>query len=143
MNGRIERISKTMDERQSQLILIATFVTSAAVVTTIAGFLSATLPGIMISAFFLGCAGQFLKINADTTVQRDIDDAHRGRVFSIFDMLINVALVTGICIFTLFEVVRESLVIRVSIASSVLLVVVMLTGRHFYKSRYLLRMGSQ
>jgi MFS family permease len=143
MNGRIERISKTMDERQSQLILIATFVTSTAVVTTIAGFLSATLPGIMISAFFLGCAGQFLKINADTTVQRDIDDAHRGRVFSIFDMLINVALVTGICIFTLFEVVRESLVIRVSIASSVLLVVVMLTGRHFYKSRYLLRIDPQ
>lgn len=140
MNGRIERVTKTMDERQSHLILIATFVTGTALVATVAGFLSQTLPGIMISAFFLGCAGQFLKINADTTVQRDIDDAHRGRVFSLFDMLINVSIVSGICIFTLFESVRESIVIRVSIASTVLLAIVMLTGRHYFKSRNLLKL---
>lgn len=138
MNGRIERVTKTMDERQSQLILIATFVTGAALIVTVAGFLSETLIGIVSSALLLGCAGQFLKINADTTVQRDIDDAHRGRVFSLFDMLINVSIVTGICIFTLIEVVRVELVLRVSIASTVLLAVVMLTGRHYFKSRNIL-----
>lgn len=140
MNGRIERVSKTMDERQSQLILIATFVTGAALVVTIAGFLSQTLIGIIFSALLLGCAGQFLKINSDTTIQRDIDDAHRGRVFSIFDMLINVSIVSGICIFTLFEVVRSELVLRISITATVLLAVVMLTGQHYYRSRNLLRL---
>jgi hypothetical protein len=140
MNGRIERISKSMDERQSQLILIATFATGLALVVTIAGFLSQTFSGILLAAFLLGCAGQFLKINADTTIQRDIDDAHRGRVFSIFDMSINVSIVLGICIFTLFEVVRSELVLRVTIASSVLLAVVMITGYHYFKSRNLLRL---
>ncbi len=139
MNGRIERVAKSMDERQSLLILIATFVTGAALVVTIAGFLSQTLMGIIFSAFLLGCAGQFLKINADTTVQRDIDDAHRGRVFSIFDMLINVSIVVGISIFTLFEVVRSEMIVRVSIAATIMLAVVMLTGRHYFKSRNLLR----
>ena len=140
MNGRIERISKSMDERQSQLILIATFATGFALVVTIAGFLSQTFSGILLAAFLLGCAGQFLKINADTTIQRDIDDAHRGRVFSIFDMSINVSIVLGICVFTLFEVVRSELVLRVTIASSVLLAVVMITGYHYFKSRNLLRL---
>ena len=140
MNGRIERVTKSMDERQSTIILIATFVTAIALVATVAGFLSQTMRGILVSAFLLGCAGQFLKINSDTTIQRDIDDAHRGRVFAIFDMLINVSIVTGICTFTLIAAVREDIVIRVIIASSVLLVVLMLTGQHYYKSRNLLRL---
>lgn len=140
MNGRIERITKSMDERQSVLILIATFTTGIALIVTVAGFLSQTFGGILLAAFFLGCAGQFLKINSDTTIQRDIDDAHRGRVFSIFDMSINVSIVVGICIFTLFEVVRSELVLRVTIASTVLLAVVMITGYHYFRSRNLLKL---
>lgn len=136
MNGRIERVSRTMDERQLYLILIATLTTGLALIVTVAGFLRQTLPGIMLAALILGAAGQFLKINADTTIQRDIDDAHRGRVFSLFDMLINVAIVSGICIFTLFEIVRSELVIRVTIASTVLLIVLLMTGRHYYKSKF-------
>lgn len=143
MNGRIERVSKTMDERQSLLILIATFATGIALIVSVAGFLSETLTGIISSAFLLGCAGQFLKINADTTIQRDIDDAHRGRVFALFDMLINVSIVIGICVFTLFEIVRTEIVIRVSITASVLLVIVMIVGRHYFKSRNLLHFDSK
>ncbi len=140
MNGRIERITKSMDERQSVLILIATFTTGIALVVTVAGFLSQTRSGILLAAFFLGCAGQFLKINSDTTIQRDIDDAHRGRVFSIFDMTINVSIVVGICVFTLFDVVRSELVLRVTIASSILLAVVMISGYHYFRSRNLLKL---
>ena len=140
INGRIERVTKSMDERQSTIILIATFVTAAALISTVGGFLSQTMRGILIAAFLLGCAGQFLKINSDTTIQRDIDDAHRGRVFSIFDMLINVSIVSGICAFTLIEVVRADLVVRVVIASTILLIVLMLSGQHYYKSRNLLRL---
>ena len=59
------------------------------------------------SALSLGLAGQFMKINADTTIQRHIDDAHRGRVFAIFDMVINVATVGGIALFALVAPIRE------------------------------------
>ena len=37
----------------------------------------------------LGIAGQSVKICADTTVQRDVEDAYLGRAFSIYDMLFN------------------------------------------------------
>jgi len=59
------------------------------------------------SALSLGLAGQFMKINADTTIQQRIDDAHRGRVFAIFDMIINVATVSGIALFALVAPIRE------------------------------------
>lgn len=49
-----------------------------------------------LAAGVLAFAGQLLKISADTSVQRNIDDIHRGRVFSLFDMAINFALVCGI-----------------------------------------------
>ncbi|GII97156.1 MFS transporter [Sinosporangium siamense] len=42
-----------------------------------------------IAGFALGLAGQTVKICADTVVQRDIEDAYLGRVFSIYDMLFN------------------------------------------------------
>lgn len=59
------------------------------------------------AALSLGLAGQFMKINADTTIQQHIDDAHRGRVFAIFDMVINVATVGGIALFALVGPIRE------------------------------------
>jgi hypothetical protein len=37
----------------------------------------------------LGVTGQSVKICADTSVQRDVEDAYLGRAFSIYDMLFN------------------------------------------------------
>ena len=54
-----------------------------------------------ITAGALAFAGQLLKISADTSVQRNIDDIHRGRVFSLFDMAINFSLVCGITLVAL------------------------------------------
>jgi MFS family permease len=45
--------------------------------------------------FLLGMSAQSVKICADTTVQQVIDDAYMGRVFSLYDMLFNVAYVLG------------------------------------------------
>jgi hypothetical protein len=56
----------------------------------------------------LAFAGQLLKISADTSVQRNIDDIHRGRVFSLFDMAINFSLVTGICLAALLPAMMNS-----------------------------------
>ncbi|GLW12478.1 MFS transporter [Microtetraspora sp. NBRC 13810] len=45
--------------------------------------------GFPVAGFVLGITGQSVKICADTAVQRDIQDAYLGRVFSIYDMLFN------------------------------------------------------
>ncbi|MEO3805508.1 MFS transporter [Nonomuraea sp. B1E8] len=45
--------------------------------------------GLPVAGFVLGLAGQSVKICADTTVQRDVEDIYRGRAFSIYDMLFN------------------------------------------------------
>lgn len=44
-------------------------------------------------AFLLGITTQGAKIATDTVVQTSIDDAFRGRVFSLYDVLFNVAFV--------------------------------------------------
>ncbi|MFI7052498.1 MFS transporter [Streptosporangium canum] len=45
--------------------------------------------GFAAGGFVLGIAGQSIKICADTSVQRDVEDAYLGRAFSIYDMLFN------------------------------------------------------
>ncbi|MFI6500036.1 MFS transporter [Nonomuraea typhae] len=45
--------------------------------------------GLPVAGFFLGVAGQSVKICADTAVQRDVGDTYLGRSFSIYDMLFN------------------------------------------------------
>ncbi|MCX4779610.1 MFS transporter [Streptomyces sp. NBC_01264] len=51
-------------------------------------------PGPMLAAaFVLGLATQGAKISTDTVVQSQMDDAFRGRVFSVYDVLFNAAFV--------------------------------------------------
>lgn len=45
------------------------------------------------AAFVLGLTTQGAKISTDTVVQTSVDDAYRGRVFSLYDVLFNVAFV--------------------------------------------------
>ncbi|HET6633439.1 MAG TPA: MFS transporter [Streptomyces sp.] len=45
------------------------------------------------AAAVLGLCTQSTKITTDTTVQATVDDAYRGRVFALYDMLFNVAFV--------------------------------------------------
>lgn len=45
--------------------------------------------GLWAAGFVLGINGQSIKICADTSVQRDVEDAYLGRAFSIYDMLFN------------------------------------------------------
>ncbi|MGW0561076.1 MFS transporter [Streptomyces sp. NPDC003016] len=47
----------------------------------------------MIAAFVLGLTTQGVKITTDTVVQSSVDDAFRGRIFSVYDVLFNVAFV--------------------------------------------------
>ncbi|MFF5447469.1 MFS transporter [Streptomyces sp. NPDC012888] len=53
-------------------------------------------PGPMLAAaFVLGLATQGAKISTDTVVQSQVDDDFRGRVFSVYDVLFNVAFVAA------------------------------------------------
>ncbi|QES42652.1 MFS transporter [Streptomyces venezuelae] len=48
---------------------------------------------LLVAAFLLGLTTQGAKIATDTVVQSAVDDGFRGRVFSIYDVLFNVAFV--------------------------------------------------
>lgn len=115
--------------RQVHLIAAMTIATAVSIVVTFVGYQVGTLIAVCATAASLGFAGQLLKINADTTIQRTIDDAHRGRVFSIFDMMINVALVLGITTYALIAGIRDD--VNVGTAYSMILLSCS-TGLAFY-----------
>ncbi|MER5438380.1 MFS transporter [Streptomyces sp. NPDC002790] len=48
---------------------------------------------IVVAAFVLGLTTQAAKIATDTVVQSSIEDGFRGRIFSIYDVLVNVSFV--------------------------------------------------
>jgi MFS family permease len=54
-----------------------------------------TRAGLDVTVFALGLAAQGVKIVADTVVQAGVDDAFRGRVFSLYDVLFNVTFVAA------------------------------------------------
>lgn len=53
------------------------------------------LPLYLTGALLLGFCAQGFKICVDTLVQRVVDDEFRGRVFALYDMLFNVAVVSA------------------------------------------------
>ena len=55
-----------------------------------------SFPVLLLGAVSIGFAGQSVKVCSDTLVQRHIPDDMLGRVFSLFDMIVNVCLVLGI-----------------------------------------------
>jgi MFS family permease len=65
---------------------------SAAVLELTLGLPFAQTP-LLIAAFVLGLTTQGAKIATDTVVQTSVDDAYRGRVFALYDVLFNVAFV--------------------------------------------------
>ena len=64
----------------------------------IVGAMTPSFPVLLVGALSIGLSGQAVKVCSDTTLQRDIPDDHLGRVFTLFDMIVNVSLVTGIVI---------------------------------------------
>ena len=67
---------------------------TAAVLVPALGLTFAPAP-FLVSAFVLGLITQGTKIATDTVVQTTVDDAYRGRVFALYDVLFNVAFVSA------------------------------------------------
>lgn len=68
-------------------------------------FLSAVTPilvgvigsqaSLYIAAFFVAASGQSMKVTNDALIQSKINDDFRGRTFALYDMTVNVAIVSG------------------------------------------------
>ncbi|MET9731795.1 MFS transporter [Streptomyces sp. NPDC006458] len=71
---------------------IAVCAATAAVLEPALGLPFATAP-LLAAAFVLGLTTQGAKISTDTIVQSSVDDGFRGRVFSVYDVLFNIAFV--------------------------------------------------
>ena len=54
-----------------------------------------TEPTLLVAAFALGLTSQGVKISVDTLVQEWVEDAFRGRVFALYDVIFNVAFVAA------------------------------------------------
>ena len=54
------------------------------------------------SAFFVAMAGQSMKVTNDALIQSKITDDFRGRTFALYDMSVNVAIVSGALLAALF-----------------------------------------
>jgi MFS family permease len=65
---------------------------AAAVLEPALGLPFTTAP-MLAAAFVLGLTTQGAKIATDTIVQSSVDDGYRGRIFSVYDVLFNVAFV--------------------------------------------------
>ncbi|QGN34558.1 MFS transporter [Microlunatus sp. Gsoil 973] len=81
-----------------------------------------TRAGILISAFLCGVLAQAIKINVDTFVQAHVDDEFKGRVFVLYDMIFNVALVGAAAISALILPINgRSVLVLVIISACYLL----------------------
>jgi MFS family permease len=87
-------VTPMVTERISLRAWVLTLLVTAAVTQVVPGALF-TEPALLVSAFFLGLASQGIKISVDTLVQEGVDDAFRGRVFSLYDVIFNVAFVAA------------------------------------------------
>lgn len=61
----------------------------------LACMLTYRLPLILLACLLLGFVSQGIKISVDTLVQHHVEDLYRGRVFSLYDSMVNLALVTA------------------------------------------------
>jgi hypothetical protein len=80
---------------------VKTTISGALVLATAAQIglgLPMTLPTVLAAGFVIIFAGQVVKLCVDTAVQHDIGDEVRGRVFSLYDTLFNVAMVTAVSV---------------------------------------------
>ncbi len=73
---------------------IVALLAAAAVCEVLPGALY-TEPSLLAAAFVLGLSAQGVKICVDTLVQTGVEDAFRGRVFSLYDVAFNVVFVAA------------------------------------------------
>jgi len=56
------------------------------------------MPTMLAAAFALSTAGQVVKLSLDATVQGDVGDEARGRVFALYDAVFNIGYVLAVAL---------------------------------------------
>jgi len=92
------------------------------------GAMNESMPMLLIGAACFGFIGQAVKVCADTEIQVGIRDDHLGRVFALFDMIVNASLVAGITLMALTSPASGQTPAMIS-AAGILLVI---TGAWFF-----------
>jgi MFS family permease len=87
-------LTPTVSRRLGKRHWIVTLLGIAAFVQIVPGAFY-TVPTLLVAAYVLGIVAQGIKICVDTIVQESVDDAFRGRVFSIYDVIFNVSFVAA------------------------------------------------
>jgi hypothetical protein len=88
---------------------------------------------LILTAFLTSFFGQNLKVTNDALVQSKIDDYFRGRVFAVYDVLVNGAIVSGGLIAALLlPQSGESSIVPLCVSASYLLIVVRLLRRSVF-----------
>ena len=108
--------------RQSHLRFLAVVSGILTSLIAVIGINIGSLISVCTTAFAIAFVGQLLKINADTTIQATVEDAHRGRIFSIFDMQLNASLVVGITLYAAVPFVADHILITSIIAGLALVI---------------------
>jgi MFS family permease len=71
------------------------FAMLAASVSVIGLAFTRTTLTLALTAFFTALCGQSIKVTNDALVQSKIDDIFRGRVFAVYDVVVNLSIVSG------------------------------------------------
>lgn len=90
--------------RLSRFALVVGAIGGGVALTTVISWpLAATaMPAMVGAGAFYGWVGQTVKVCGDYVLQTAIADEHRGRVFAIYDMAVNVGLFSGILLAALW-----------------------------------------
>jgi MFS family permease len=89
-----------------------------------------------LTAFFTALCGQSVKVTNDALVQSKIDDYFRGRVFSVYDVVVNAAIVTGaLCAAWILPISGDSWILPliISVLWALASVVLLRPGKFFLK----------
>jgi MFS-type transporter involved in bile tolerance (Atg22 family) len=92
--GAAALITPVATKRMSKEAWITWMLAAGGVLTGVLGTTFRQIP-FLAAGFALGVVSQGVKICADTLVQQNVDDAYRGRIFSIYDLVFNAAYVAG------------------------------------------------
>jgi MFS family permease len=100
---------------------------SAASVSSLFLVIDRTPVLLAITAFFTALFGQSVKVTNDALVQSKIDDYFRGRVFSVYDVVVNAAIVTGaLCAAWILPLSGDSWILPLLVSAAWSLVAVIL-----------------
>jgi len=114
-------LTPVVTDRIRQRTWVLALLVTAAVVQLFPGALY-TEPALLVTAYFLGLASQGIKIVVDTLVQTHVEDVFRGRVFSLYDVIFNVAFVAAAVVGSLvLPVDGKSYPVLVALAAGYLL----------------------